>query len=645
MILKTVRIENFKSIHDTEEFSVGDVTCLVGKNESGKTAVLTALAKLKPVVAAEGQFGELEFPRMTYFEYTEEDRPNDVLTTSWELDEADIAAVTEITGEGGLSSNSITVKKGHDNKVQWNVNLNYDKIVQNYIEPAGLWTEESEQLKDVSNVHELIQRVSATEPRSERQEALHQRLQQAFPSGSSIAAVQQLLSDRLPTFLYFGSYAAMDGSVSLNDIAARKASGQLKMSDWIFEALLEMAGTSVEDIQSITQFEPLVAKLEAVSNRLTRQIFKYWSQNKHLSIDFRFDAAKPDDPFPFNSGFIFRTRIKNERHGATVPFDDRSTGFVWFFSFLVWFSQVKERYPGAIVLLLDEPGLNLHAKAQADLLRYMNEQLAPHHQVLYTTHSPFMIDPGRLLSVRTVEDVVRNDEVLGTKVSEDVLATDRDTLFPLQAALGYEIAQTLFVGEHVVLVEGPSDVLYLQWASDLLRQRKRTPLDRRWVLTPAGSIDKISGFVSLFVGKGVHVAALTDYGQGDKGKVHRLRESDLLRAGHVLTVDAFAGQPEADIEDVLGRPLYVELLRHCYGLSKGQELPAARPADATIRVVKEAERHFASLPDTVPEFDHYSPARYLVEHSAELVQELPGLDDALNRFEAVFVALNKLLNE
>ena len=101
-----------------------------------------------------------------------------------------------------------------------------------------------------------------------------------------------------------------------------------------------------------------------------------------------------------------RARIYNQLHDMTVPFSDRSAGFVWFFSFLVLFSQVKKRH-GNVIILLDEPGLNLHAKAQGDLLRYFKEKLRPEHQVIYTTHSPFMVPPDDLASVRTVEDVVR----------------------------------------------------------------------------------------------------------------------------------------------------------------------------------------------------------------------------------------------
>src|SRR5262249_33939970 len=127
-----------------------------------------------------------------------------------------------------------------------------------------------------------------------------------------------------------------------------------------------------------------------------------------------------------------RARIYNALHDMTVPFSDRSAGFIWFFSFLVSFSQVKKAQPDAVILL-DEPALNLHGKAQSDLLRYIEEKLMPDHQVIYSTHSPFMVPADRLDWVRTVEDVVEQKGLMifeshGTKVGGDVLSTDRDTL-------------------------------------------------------------------------------------------------------------------------------------------------------------------------------------------------------------------------
>jgi len=645
MELHRLRVKNFKSIDDSGEFAIGSITCLVGKNESGKTALLQAISKLKPVVSSHGLFDEvMEFPRNTYSDFTDEDRPKEVLWTQWELQDSDIEAIEDLVGPGAITNRTIILEKGYDNTLKWTVDIAHQVIVRTFIDDAGLYAEETAELESINTVSDLIKALKGVPSPSERQTSLLTELTKVFPQGAATSAVHKLLEELLPTFLYFGNYEAMKGEVSLQQIATSKANGELSMPDRIFEALLEMAGTKVEEIQEIKRFEPLIAKLEAVSNRLTREIFRYWSQNKHLAIEFRFDAARPEDKPPLNTGYIFRTRIKNTRHGATISFDERSTGFVWFFSFLVWFSQVKERFSGSIILLLDEPGLNLHAKAQNDLLRYIKEKLEPQHEVVYSTHSPFMIDPERLLSVRTVEDVIKNDEVLGTKVREDVLATERDTLFPLQAALGYEIAQTLFVGQYIILVEGPSDLLYFQWASEQLRRRKQTTLDSRWVITPAGSIDKIASFASLFGGKGVHLAAVTDLGHGDRNKVQRLREHELLRAGHVLTVETYTSKSEADVEDLLGRSAYIALVNETYNLAKSHRLPAKPPSGAPVRVAKEVEAHFATLPPTIDQYNHFAPAAYLVEHSPTLVTSLPELDAALGRFEALFKDLNSLLS-
>src|SRR5262249_53850450 len=152
------------------------------------------------------------------------------------------------------------------------------------------------------------------------------------PKKELIAAAITFLDDLLPVFVYFPEYEKMPGRVSINDLVERKNANNLQLRDQIFLALLDLVGTTPEEISGITRLEPLIAKLEAVSLRISREIFTYWSQNRYLKVHFRFDAARPEDPPPFNTGYVFQTRIENTRHGVTVSFDDRSSGFVWFFS-------------------------------------------------------------------------------------------------------------------------------------------------------------------------------------------------------------------------------------------------------------------------------------------------------------------------
>jgi len=646
MILKSVRIENFKCIEDSEPFHIKPVTCLVGKNEAGKSTVLKALYKLNPVVPDEGDFDALlEYPRRKYSEYKEkhETDPDNVLTTEWELNDKEKEEITQKLGTDVLKNKTLTITKGYNNKLQWNIEIDEPQVIIKYLEDAELDKDKFDELIDSETIAELINKLEAIETPSERQSMLLNTLKERFPNRDIVEEAIKILEENLPKFLYFAEFYRMEGKVSMTDLNKRKAEGHLEMGHKIFLALLDLVGTSSEELNSIGKYEGLIAELEAVSIRLSNEIFEYWSQNRYLEVDFNFAAARKDDPPPLNTGWVFHTRIKNTRHGVTVSFDERSAGFGWFFSFLVWFSQVKRNYGENLIILLDDPGLSLHGRAQSDLLRYINEKLSPRFQVIYTTHSPFMIDPDNLLNVRTVEDVItKQDKILGTKVGEDVLTFDPDTLFPLHAALGYDITQTLFVGKHNLLVEGPSDLMYLKWFSRELLEREREYLDPRWVIVPCGGIGKIGGFSRLFGGSELHIAVLTDYHKGQKGKVKSLREADILKAGHVFSAEMYVDADEADIEDLLGRHLYITLINEFYSLDESQEIPYKKPINTPIRVILEVENHFKTLPIV---FDHYSPSVFLTEKTTELREILPKLDDTLNRFEKLFKDLNELLNE
>lgn len=647
MLLKTVHIGNYKSIDDSNDFTILPVTCLVGKNEAGKSAILEALYKLNPVVDAAGEFTEMDYPRRRLADYKEQhgDEADNVLTTTWELSQDDMKALYEVVGNKSGFQATITIRRGYDNENTYEFVTNETEVVRYYIRSAKLAKDDPSKFDGVETIAALGEALQGLTAPTDGESALLVRIQAAFPNDDVNSAVIHAIEALLPKFVYFTSYNRLPGEVALSELQQHVQAGQLTEEDRVFIALLDLVNTTPEGLANITQSEPLIAELEGVSNRISQEIFKYWSQNRHLEVQFRFDAARTGDPPPFNAGYIFRTRIRNNRHLVTVSFDERSTGFVWFFSFLVWFSQVRKIYGERLLILLDEPALSLHARAQADLLRYINERLMPNYQVIYTTHSPFMVDPENLLAVRTVEDVTTEEEVLGTKVEDSVLSTDKDTVFPLQAALGYEITQTLFVGKDTLLVEGPSDLLYLKWFSRQLSTRGRTSLDKRWTITPCGGVDKVAAFMSLFGANQLHVAVFADFTHGIKAKVRSLRESELLQAGHVLSADSYAGQVEADIEDVMGRELYISLVNNCYGLSVKRKVPDAKSKDAPARVLIEVQDHFRGLPSGISEFDHYAPASFLAENEAEMAKSLPNLDASLDRFEKLFKDLNALLDQ
>ena len=649
MKLREVRVENFKCVEDSMPFKVGPITCLVGKNEAGKTALLQALYRLNPVVEADADFVALEYPRRRWSEYKEraKDDPDNVLTTNWAVEEADKMAIEEVLGPGTFAQETVTIRKGYGNTCLWpDLIVNEEKVVEHFIDTAGLHIEEADRLRPALDIQVLLTALKKIEAPSERETKMAELIKKVFGSNTAITTAANLLEKRLPQFVYFANYDRLPGQISITDLLRRKARdpASLSMCDRIFLALLDLAGTEPDEINNMTEFEALIAELEAVENRISAEIFRYWSQNKHLKVKFKFDAGRPGDPAPFNTGWVFRTRIENSRHGVSVGFDDRSTGFVWFFSFLVWFSQLKKHYGDDLFVLLDEPGLSLHGKAQGDLLRYFNERIVPQSPIIYTTHSPFMIDPENLLSVRTVEDVMEKEEPKGTKVGDDILSTDRDTIFPLQAALCYDISQTLFIGKYPLLVEGPSDLLYLKWFSHKLRLLGRSHLDPRWTISVAGGIDKMTSFVTLFSGKGLDTAVFCDFHSGDKLKVERLRALKVLQGGRVFAANSYTNGTEADIEDMIGYAFCFELVNKTYNLTGSNALKMNPPSG---RVIAKIKKHFGTLPPGFPQFDHYAPAVYLTKNvvDSKMAEALPRLDTALDRFEQLFEELNVLLTD
>ncbi len=653
MKLKKARVTNYRCVDDSEEFSIGQTTCLVGKNESGKTTVLRALEKLHPFEGSSEYDRTLDYPRRFLTDYEERhgDSEAEVVSTVWELEPVEIDCLTKEFGEGCLTSNQIQVSKLYgESKQRWIVKLNVATIMQNLAKSSGVTPPELANLKPhLANESAFIGYFNGIE--TEKPSALvtlHGKLM-SFRNHEILLQAFDLLDDFMPKFFYVSAYDRMPGKVSVNDLVNKKAAKTINDQEKIFVDLLAFAGTSIEEFQNPQKSEELTAKVEAASIKISRQIFEYWSQNKNLKVQIKIESGRPADPSPFNGGDVIHARIYNTLHEMTVPFDDRSAGFTWFFSFLVKFSQVKKHH-GRLIILLDEPGLNLHAKAQSDLLRYVREKLEPNHQVIYTTHSPFMIPADDLSSVRTVEDVVIKDldgnvELRGTKVGDRVLSTDRDTLFPLQNALGYEITQSLFIGPNSLLVEGPSDLLYLQVFSNTLHKMKRVGLSERWTICPVGGVDKVASFVALFGGNRLNLTVFTDFASGQKKKMDDLRKSELIRDGsRVILATDLTGTAEADTEDLFGRRAFLQLVDASYGLAKGKSVEKALAAGKGIRVVKDVEDYFNSRPELGDPFSHFEPARWLVCNPMWLAENGTELKDAFDRFEKLFAKINGFLS-
>ena len=653
MKLTKVRVTEFQSIQDSTEFDIGDVSCLVGKNESGKTALLKALYRLNPIVDSDGTFDvTIDYPRRAMVDYetnVESGRREDaiVVKTTFALDEDDITAVSEIYGPDCLVGciPTIHLRKGYSNTLtRGGLNVNTEAAVKHLVGAADLPSSLEHQIHGESNLEAKIEILKNAEL-TEASQNLLALLEDISEHGLSEVIFRDPLKQRVPKLLYFDEYYQLKGQDNLDHLLDRVAREALEPADYPLLGLIDLAGLKVDQLPNQRSTTELMARLQAAQNQLTNRVRKYWTQNLHIGMKFDIRPALPEDPAGMTEGTNIWGLIEDTRHGVTTELGSRSRGFIWFFSFLAWYRYHCSAEDNSI-LLLDEPGLSLHAKAQGDLLRYFEQELKPNHQIIYTTHSPFMVDPARFDRVRIVQDLsIEPDssdlplESQGTKVVTDVLNATEDSLFPLQNALGYEISQTLFVGRNNLVVEGPSDLMYIQTISMILQRRGEPGLSTDWTITPVGGSDKVPTFVALMGSQpDLNLAVLVDYQKRDQQKIEDLYKSKLTRKKQVLTYADFVEGTEADVEDMLGDEFYLELVNGEYGTSLTvDQLHAPNP-----RIIRRLEQCLSEHP--IPGgvgFNHYRPARYLQENISSLEKKLT--DQQLDRFRKLFETLNDLL--
>lgn len=621
MRLVEAHVTKFKSVADSTPFNIDSaVTALVGKNESGKTAVLEALYRAKPIPGGYPTgFEELrDYPRR----FRARDRKSIPLTKpvslQFELDDSDVDAIEGKFGPGVLRSKVVGLSRRYGSSTPYvDVDIDEKAALSYVLDTSGLDVQ-----KYVKDTREAVIEALKADETSAAAQQLATQLSEREIRGE----IRDKVFRKIPRFQYFDEYSTLPGVVSIEKLQ-NTAEDDLEPGERTALALLRLAGVDTDEFTSDT-YEERKAALEAAGNELTSELFEYWTQNDslrvELDIEFRSVPGEPARQAPF-----LQVRVRNDRHQVTLNMSQRSKGFVWFFSFLAAFSEYADEIRH--IILLDEPGLNLHAKAQADLLRYIDERLAPNHQVIYSTHSLFMISPTKLERCRTVEDVDSAGNAEGTVVSDEIWKARPDTVFPLLGALGVDMAQTLIIGSDQLLVEGPADVVYLSILSDLLRSEGRTALDPRWTLTPAGGIDKIPTFISLLNGTDLNLTVLIDGAVAGNQRLSSFVDRGLLDKNKLIPLTELTNTREADIEDMFDVGWYLKLLA-----ASNVGKFAKTKLRQGVRIVKRVESELGH------KFDHFQPANHLLRRPGTLMDEV---DDATkDRFEALFTRLNALLN-
>ena len=607
MQMKSFRVRKFRNVVDSGTIEIDPhVTCLVGKNEAGKSGLIEALYLLNPGYDDCFRSSE-QYPRWLVAKARrsgsiDEHCPIQAVFT---LTDADLDVIKMELGDV-MQSPDITICRSYGNQSCWHIDCDDSRAIHNV--SSALVGPNGDAVRNIDALKELVQHSRDNDEVTDKDIAKADALVEA---GGTTNRVISLLEDRLPTLFRFTNYSILPGRVSFDDL--RNDSNQCDSMRAV-RALLALA---TADIKRFTHddYESRKSELEAVQIDLTNQVFQYWTQNPSLEVNIDSDHKPNEDRY------YLEIRLRDKRTGYSNNFNQRSSGFQWFFSFLAAFSEFEES-DRPVLVLLDEPALNLHGRAQADFLRFVNERLATAWPVVYTTHSPFMVESGRLGRVRIVED---NGPPDGAKVSKEIVGCTADSLFPLQAALGYDIAQNLFVGPHNLVVEGISDYIYLNVMSLICDASGRAALDSRWRTIPAGGATNIPTFVSL-VGTKLAITVMIDSDAKANARINNMVRRGLIQSRYVIDVATVVEQNEADIEDVFLDQDYIHLYNKAFDTSIDlAELPRRN------RIVKQIEDF------TGASFSrHRKVAAFLLEHQ----HEISFSNVTLDRFSKLFTIIN-----
>ena len=634
MRLLEVTVNKFRSIIDSTPVKIQeDITCLVGKNESGKTSFLHALYRLNPARTNVNFKVENQYP--AWLEKKDRMKGDDLekfkpISAKFEMGQEIIDEIHEIFGEGVMLDNILMLSKAYNGEHDYSFNLEHKAAIKNLLKELTFSKEtraeiSKPEIKHVQDLNTAAASLTITEENIKDKEnigELLKRIKAVYGSNSLAGSIWTTIKVKVPKFIYFDKYSSLPYTVKIKELLQADKT-TLKDDELTALALLKMAGAD-DDYLLNPDYERRKRELENVANALTQDVLKYWSQNRELRVSPDI-TQKTENRSNGQTSVVdeLKIRIWDNKHSLSLPFDEHSTGFQWFFSFLAAFSEY-EYSKEPVIILLDEPGLGLHGRAQADFLLFIEERLADSRQVLYSTHSPFLVQPNKLERARIVEE---RDRDLGTKITEDVFTSDPDTLFPLQGALGYDLVQNLFISKNNLILEGTSDFVYLTTISDFLKENNRKYLNEKWSLVPVGGADLIPTFVALL---GIHldVTVVIDARKEGNQKLSNLAMKGYLRGKRIITMAEIVSSKLADVEDLFEENDYLNIYNKTFKkVIKSSELLGSD------QIVSKIARH-----EGIDRFDHGRPADYFLRNKIDILPKLSEV--TLTNFESLIDKIN-----
>lgn len=558
MKLKRFQVTEFRSVADSGWIETDEVTALIGTNEAGKTNIIIPLWKLNP--AKDGEIvPTADYPRKLYNDFRQlEDKPT-FIRAVFDIGDDVANSIAEKTGFSVPEVREVEVSRDFDGLYSVDFpgaippQVSRERLAALLTQAEGeiagikaLKTEEDLKARALALVRAAQQALPATEyveetdledtraaldamqaepgpktgavlPRYRRlsEEIDELREQLARPHPRQVEEARDLVLNNLPQFVYYSTYGNLDSEIYLPHVIANMARNDLGMKEAakvrtlkvLFEfvklqpsEILELGQDfkdpknparqpTPEEIAAITQKKKERSiLLQSASTLLTTRFRDWWKQGEYR---FRFEA----------DGNHFRIWVSDDKRPEEIELEGRSTGLQWFLSFYLVFLVERADAHASSVLLLDEPGLSLHPLAQRDLSDFFNG-LAADNQLLYTCHSPFLVDADRLDRARKV--YVGPDGT--SRVTADLReraasAEQRGAAYAVHAALGLSVAESLLVGCEPIIVEGPSDQHYMTAIKSLLIASGRLKPGRELVFPPAGGSKGVRAVASILGGR------------------------------------------------------------------------------------------------------------------------------------------------
>ena len=682
---KRFRVKNYRNIDDSGWIPLERVTALVGRNEAGKTTLLKALHKFYPAIE-EPYNAQREFPRDRFTAEYRDGADWPVCLVEFELSKPFREEL-----EAKLNSSDIPETATFTRYYDGHCRIEYDtEITDDPVDPAELvaglnkfakgarriaapdpgqeeediqvlrttlanWADEKKALvaelqdlrteRGVEIISLVQQEVNGyAQPLSaDLVESLLGVVNDMLKRAQTAPLLQQIdeaVEAELPVFIYFENYGVLDSAVYLprfleyreatpDDPRVRTINAMFKHVQLEASEIADLgreeaqeAGQPVTDeiIQRDQERKELRSvKLNSAGLDISGKFNEWYGQRRHK---IRYQA----------DGDYFRIWVSdNRRTDVDIELESRSKGFQWFFSFyLVFLVESNEGHKDAM-LLLDEPGLHLHPTAQQELLKFF-EKLSVNNPLVYTTHSPFLIDGERIHRVRPVTE----DDSGHSRISVDTWPQDRETIFPLQAAAGYAMVRGLFQHNKNVLVEGMTDYLYLHALNSHCHELGRTGLPDDIYITPCGGTKHVGHIASLFLGQEVRPVVLLDGDGAGRARCDALmkelyseHENAVLMLSDVLNIEA------CEIEDVLGEDVLMPAAKAVLGDTLELNDGDRTKGSLVDQIKSAANRHDVEL---AAGWKSRVARQLVVAWSTTQSENMP--EDMMERAAALFEAIN-----